>query len=78
MVELQNREKRIREIKNNLVGNPSAYKYFRLKGDILCREFTVHSSTTQYLGVYIPTSILYSVVIYVHKRFWECTKRKVL
>jgi hypothetical protein len=74
MVELQNKEKRIREIKENLVSDPGAYKYFRLKGDILCREFTVHSSTTQFLGVYIPTCILYSVIIYVHKHFLHPSK----
>jgi hypothetical protein len=38
----------------------------------------VHSSTTQYLGVYIPTSILYSVVIYVHKHFLHPSKTQTL
>jgi Integrase zinc binding domain len=78
LIALQNKEKRIREIKENLVSNPDEYKYYRIKSGILCREYSIDKNTTQYLGIYIPTSIIFSVVIYVHKHFLHPSKTHTL
>jgi Integrase zinc binding domain len=78
LISLQNKERRIREIKEKLVSNPEEYKYYRIKSGILCREYSIDKNTTQYLGIYIPTSILFSVVIYVHKHFLHPSKTQTL
>jgi dUTPase len=78
LAELQNAEYRLRNIKDHLVGNPENYKNFVLKNGILCRQFTVEKAGTQFLGVYIPTSLLYAVVIYVHKHFLHPSKTQTL
>jgi hypothetical protein len=78
LISLQKKEKRIREIKENLVSNPEEYKYYRIKSGILCREYSIDKNTTQYLGIYIPTSILCSVVIYIHKHILHPSKTQTL
>ena len=78
LIELQNNERRLREIKNNLVGGSEEYKYFCIKKGVLCREYNVANSTISQWGIYEPTSILYAVVIYIHKHFLHPSKTQTL
>ncbi len=74
LVELQNKEIRLQRIKEDLLGNPDAHKYFCIKKGVLCREYTITKTSVQQWGIYVPTSILYAVVIYVHKFFMHPSK----
>jgi len=78
LTELQNAEPVLRSIKDALVGNSQEYKYFVLKKGLLCREYSTKNDTMQTLGVYIPTCILYAVVIYVHKHFMHPSRTQTL
>ncbi|MFM8446308.1 MAG: hypothetical protein ACKN9Z_03015, partial [Actinomycetota bacterium] len=78
LANLQNAEKRLREIKESLIGDPDSHANFVLKNGILCRRYTIQTSSMQFLGVYIPTSILYAVVIYIHKHFLHPSKTQTL
>jgi dUTPase len=78
MQDLQNAEKRIQTIKEGLIGNKDEYKYFVMKKGILCREYTLKDDTTQQLGIYVPTSILYAVIIYLHKHFLHPSRTQTL
>ena len=49
--------------------NEKGFKNFVLKSGLVCRIHGRKAETTQFLGVYIPSSILLAVVIYVHKHF---------
>ena len=67
--QLQDLDKNITKIKNDIVENRKVPKYFVLKNDILCRQYTIKSNSSFFMGVYIPDSILYAVIIYIHKFF---------
>jgi hypothetical protein len=74
LIDLQNGESRLRKIKEDIVGGQNPHQYFLIKNGVLCREYSVTKDTTQYLGIYVPTSILYSVIIYIHKHFLHPSK----
>ncbi|MEG1724594.1 MAG: RNase H-like domain-containing protein [Anaerovoracaceae bacterium] len=78
LIELQNNERRMSRIKEDLVGNPKSHKYFSLMKGVLCREYNVANNTISHWAVYIPTSILYAVVIYIHKHYLHPSKTQTL
>ena len=67
MIQLQDSDANIRKIKENLVENKNTFKYFVIKNDVVCRQYTITSKSTFFLGVYILDCILYAVMIFVHK-----------
>jgi hypothetical protein len=73
LIQLQNGESRLRQLKEDLV-NGLKHPYFILKDGLLCKQYSLKNNTVQYLGVYLPTSILYSVLIYIHKFYLHPSK----
>jgi hypothetical protein len=68
LIKLQSEEDAINKIKENLVGNPSAYNTFILKSGLVCKSFTVHHIGVTHLGLYVPTVILRAIIQYIHRR----------
>jgi hypothetical protein len=68
LIKLQSEEEAINKIKENLVGNPSAYYTFILKSGLVCKSFTVHHIGVTHLGLYVPTMILRAIIQYIHRR----------
>ena len=69
LIWLQSKDKKISEIKEMLLGNGKEYKNFVLRSELVCRVNHSNSETNRYFSVYIPSAILYAVIIYVHKHF---------
>ena len=69
LIYLQNKDEKIREVRELLMMNDKGFKNFVVKSGLVCRVHGRKAETTQFLGVYIPTSILLAVIIYVHKHF---------
>ena len=69
LIYLQSRDEKITEVKEQLMQNEKGFKNFVMKSGLVCRIHGRKAETTQFLGVYIPTSILLAVIIYVHKHF---------
>lgn len=67
--QMQDEDVTIFKIKQNLIENVNAYKYFVLRNNVVCRQYSIKHDNKFFLGVYIPTRILQAVVIYVHKYF---------
>ena len=67
MIQLQDSDANIRKIKENIVENKNTFKYFVIKNDVVCRQYTITSKSTFLMGVYILDCILYAVMIFVHK-----------
>jgi hypothetical protein len=68
LIKMQGEEESIRTIRENLVGNPSAYNTYTLQSGLVCKKFTLHHAGVTYLGIYVPTEILRAVVQYIHRR----------
>ena len=68
LIKMQGEDENINLIRENLVGNPSAYNTYTLKGGLVCKKFTIHHAGVTYLGIYVPTVILRAVVQYIHRR----------
>ena len=62
----------------DLIHGKNGRQYFTLKSGMLCREFPVHKEGKQILAVYIPTRLLYSVIIYIHKYYLHPSKTATL
>jgi dUTPase len=67
--DLQREDSKIRKVIESIIENKNPPKYFVMKNNILCRQYSIKNKSTFFLGVYIPESILTSVMIYVHKFF---------
>ena len=65
---MQGEDKDIRVIRENLIGNPNAYNSYLLKSGLVCKKYTIFRPAVTYLGIYVPTSILNSVILYVHRK----------
>ena len=63
----------ISQVKNNLLGK-SNYNTFILRNGVVCKIFsTKHIGPNPY-AIYIPTTILTAVVIYIHKHYGHTSK----
>jgi hypothetical protein len=60
--------KKLKKIKENLLGNPKEFKSFTIKNGILCKQFSSKKDGMMFMGPYIPDKILRAVVAYVHRR----------
>ena len=69
LIYLQSQDEKITEVREQLMLNEKGFKNFVLKSRLVCRIHGRKAKTTKFLGVYIPSSILLAVVIYVHKHF---------
>ena len=38
-----------------------------MRNSVICRQYSIKTDSSFFLGVYVPDSILYAVIIYVHK-----------
>ena len=68
LISMQTEDENISKIRENLVGNPNAYPSFMLKNGIVCRKFTKNREAITYIGIYVPKSILHSVMLYIHRK----------
>ena len=68
LIYLQSRDEKITEVREQLMLNEKGFKNFVLKSGLVCRIHGRKAETTQFLGVYIPSSILLAVVILYIKR----------
>ena len=66
LIYLQSKDEKITEVREQLMLNEKGFKNFVLKSGSVCRIHGRKAETTQFLGVYIPSSKLLAVVIYVH------------
>jgi len=67
LAELQNEDYYVRKIKQSVAEKEDKYKNFVIKNDILCKVYSIKNDSDTFLGIYIPDSILYATIIYVHK-----------
>ena len=74
--QLQDNDKNIRKIKKDIVENENAYKYFVMRNSVICRQYSIKTDSSFFLGVYVPDSILYAVIIYVHKFYHHPSLRQ--
>ena len=77
-IDLQDLDPDICRIKECLVEEPHKYDTFILKNDVLCKKYSNAEKNSSFLGVYIPTSILYAVIIYIHKFYQHPSKTQTL
>ena len=76
LIKLQNDEYRIRDIIRKITEGKNM-KYYTVKNGILCREYKLHNEAKKTLGIYVPTSILYSIIIHIHKFYLHPSERKI-
>jgi hypothetical protein len=69
IIELQNKDERIYNIKQNLLGKNNASNNFILRQGVVCRNYFLKRDSVQIVGIYVPTQILYAVIIFIHKKY---------
>ena len=77
LIKLQNNECRIRDIIRRITEGKHM-KYYTVKNGILCREYKLHNEAKKTVGIYVPTSILYSIIIHIHKFYLHPSKTQNL
>ena len=69
MIMMQENDPEIADIKRQLIEKPGFLKTFILKNDIVCKKYIKKDQTSFFIGVFIPTKLLYPVLIYIHKYY---------
>ena len=63
MIMMQENDPEIADIKRQLIEKPGFLKTFILKNDIVCKKYIKKDQTSFFIGVFIPTKLLYPVQI---------------